>query len=279
VAYVTPNLHHVAPPDKEEEHVSQWQTIWEATYQPNLAGLDPKGDVTLNLSGWNSAYTGQPIPEGEMKEWVESTVGRILSLHPKKVLEIGCGTGLLLFRIAPHCVHFCGTDISPASLRYIEEQLATQQLPGVSLMHRVAYDFSGIEEHAYDVVVLNSVAQYFPSIDYLVRMLSGAVNMVRPGGAIFLGDIRSLPLLEAFHTSIELQRASASTSQQELLERIGKQLAKEKELTIDPALFLALKGQFPQISHVEIQHKRGRSHNELTRFRYDVLIHIQREVC
>ena len=61
-------------------------------------------------------------------------------------------------------------------------------------------------------MILNSVVQYFPSIEYLVRVLEGAVQAVAEGGYIFVGDVRSLPLLEAFHTSVELQRASAALS-------------------------------------------------------------------
>jgi cyclopropane fatty-acyl-phospholipid synthase-like methyltransferase len=43
-----------------------------------------------------------------MQEWVDRTVERILSLQPQRVLEIGCGMGLLLFRIAPHCSYYFG---------------------------------------------------------------------------------------------------------------------------------------------------------------------------
>ena len=51
-----------------------------------------------------------------MLEWVEHTVGRILSLRPRRVLEIGCGTGMLLFRIAPLCEHYHGLDISASAI-------------------------------------------------------------------------------------------------------------------------------------------------------------------
>src|SRR6185369_16857987 len=48
----------------------------------------------------------------------------------------------------------------------------------------------------------------------------------------------------------------------------------EEELLLDPALFTALKDRFPSIGGVEVQLQRGRAHNELTRFRYQVLLHV-----
>jgi SAM-dependent methyltransferase len=81
----------------------------------------PHQDPTFNTIGWNSSYTGRPIPEAEMQEWMESTVERILSLHPRRVLEIGCGTGLLLFRFAPRCTQYYGTDFSQAALRSLRD--------------------------------------------------------------------------------------------------------------------------------------------------------------
>ena len=56
--------------------------------------------------------------------------------------------------------------------------------------------------------MINSVVQYFPTVDYLVRVLEGAARIVKPGGTIFVGDVRSLPLLETFHLSVELYRAA-----------------------------------------------------------------------
>ena len=58
-------------------------------------------DPTFDTSGWNDSYTGEPIPPTQMREWVDGTVARIRGLAPRRVLEIGCGTGLLLFRVAP----------------------------------------------------------------------------------------------------------------------------------------------------------------------------------
>ena len=53
-----------------------------------------------------------------------------------------------------------------------------------------------------------------------------------------------------------------------------KGIRQEGELLIDPEFFSAVRQRWPQITHVEIQLKRGRAHNELTRFRYDVVLHV-----
>jgi amino acid adenylation domain-containing protein len=252
------------------KQISGWQEVWDETYRQRGAQEDP----TFNIIGWNNSYTGTPITVEEMHEWVEQAAQRVRALKPSRVLEIGCGVGLLLFRIAPHCTRYCGTDFSPVALRYVEEQLKTLNLPQVSLLRRTAEEFSGFDPGSFDAVVLNSVVQYFPHIDYLVRVLEGAVKVVRPGGSIFLGDVRSLPLLDAFHTSVELDRAPASLPISQLQQRVRKRMVEEEELVIDPAFFFALQRYLPQISRVQIEPKRGRHHNELTRFRYEVILHV-----
>src|SRR5262249_19557343 len=60
---------------------------------------------------------GEPIPPDEMREQVDETVERIRSLRPRRILEIGCGTGLLLFRLAPDCDRYVGTDFSTIALK------------------------------------------------------------------------------------------------------------------------------------------------------------------
>jgi hypothetical protein len=160
------------------------------------------------------------------------------------------------------------------ALDYIQQQVEKSQLPQVLLLHRPAGEFARVEAGAFDVVLLNSVVQYFPSVEYLVRVLEGAVQAVVEGGYIFVGDVRSLPLLEAFHASVELQRASAVLSTQVLRERVHRRMRQEQELVLDPAFFRALARHLPQIRQVEIQPKRGWHHNELTQFRYDVLLQV-----
>lgn len=252
------------------ERVSDWQTIYDGAYQQEVSSSDP----TFNTSSWDSSYTGKPFPEPEMREYVEHTVETILAFKPKHVLEIGCGTGLLLFRIAPHCQTYVGTDISKIALNYVQHHATSQtNLPPLTLRQQEANDFIGLEDYRFDCIILNSIVQLFPDIEYLVEVLEEAVQLLAPGGFIFVGDVRHLHLLELFHTSVQLYRAEPATSTLLLRQRIQWAVAQDKEILIDPEFFYAIQQHVPQISQVQIQLKRGLFHNEFNRFRYNVTLH------
>src|SRR3954462_15541932 len=102
------------------------------------------GALTLNVKGWDSTYTGQPIPAEEMREWVEGTVERLLALEHRRVLEVGCDSGLLLFRVAPHAERYRGVDFSPVALARGRAGLDRLALPQVELARGTADDWSGI---------------------------------------------------------------------------------------------------------------------------------------
>jgi len=201
-----------------------------------------------------------------------------LSLHPQRVLEIGCGTGLLLSRIAPHCTQYWGTDFSLKALQHVQKlQQTIKELDHIHLLHRMADEFEDIAANTFDMVILNSIVQYFPNIDYLLRVLEGAIHVVRPGGYIFVGDVRNFSLLKAYHASVQLHHAPSSLTRAQLRQRVQQHMDREEELTINPTFFIALKQYSPKLNHVQIHLKRGRRHNELTRFRYEVILHVGTE--
>lgn len=258
----------------QTQQIQHWKTLYDQTYHA------ADHNQPFNITGWNSSYTGEPIAIEQMQEWISDRVDQILALNPQRVLEIGCGTGLLLFEIAPHCKEYVGTDFSTASIASIQPQL--EQLPQVKLLHRMATDFEDINTGAFDVVILNSIVQYFPSQDYLLQVLEGAIQTVAPGGVVFIGDVRSLPLLTAFHAWMKFSQADAGIERSQLRQSVERSHFEEPELAIAPEFFQALRGssasrsvRFPRIQHVQIRLSRGRSQNEMTQFRYNVLLHIE----
>jgi amino acid adenylation domain-containing protein len=272
VAYVVPEVdgEWADGADGALEQVEGWESLFDDTYAAGEE--DGAADPTLNLVGWNSSYTGEPIPREEMREWTERTVERILALRPRRVLEIGCGTGLLLFRVAPHVEAYHGTDFSAAALDHVRRH--ARGIPGVRLSRRPADRLDGLDGEGFDTVVLNSVAQYFPRVDYLLRVLEGAAAVLRPGGTIFVGDVRSLPLLPAFHSSVERFRAPGGLPAEQLRARVRRGVAEEQELAVAPAFWEALRARVPRIGRVEAQVKRAAHDNEVSRYRYDVVLRL-----
>jgi amino acid adenylation domain-containing protein len=264
-----------SPPtaDLEATQVERWQSIYDDIYREQARS---EQDEALNLRVWINSYTGQPFSEEEILESVDDSAQRILSLRPKRVLEIGCGTGLIMFRVAPFCDFYFGTDISQEALRLLSQQIEKggQALPEIKLATRAADDFSDLPSDFFDVIVINEVAQYLPGAGYLRRVIEGALSVVRPGGSIFVGGVRSLPLLEAFHASVQLAQAPTSQTIGQFRNQVQQRILQEKELLFDPEFFFELPSQLPRLSHVHCELKGGHHRNEFTKFRYDVVLRV-----
>ncbi|MHB9858115.1 amino acid adenylation domain-containing protein [Streptomyces sp. YIM S03343] len=252
------------------DELDQWRDIWDTAYDEPDADVDPSFDIR----GWTSSYTGEPIPAEEMRDWVDRTAERVLSREPQSVLDVGCGTGLILHAVAPHCKRYWGTDFSAVALARLRRAAADpDRFPGDVQLHECAADrLDRLPDQQFDVVLLNSVVQYFPDEEYLARVIAGALPRLAPGGAVVVGDVRSLPLLEAFHASVELHKAAPDVSADALRKLVRRRAAEEEELVIDPRFFLALQARLPGIAGVRILPKHGGYDNELTRFRYDVIL-------
>ena len=139
----------------------------------------------MDFRGWNSSYTDDPIPLEEMVEWRSATVDRIMALQPRRVLEIGVGSGLVLAQMAPVCVEYWGTDFSAPTIQTLQAAVAAQSWGDrVRLRVQPADVADGLPQGHFDVVVLNSVVQYFPSAGYLAEVLAVAMRSAGTGWGI-----------------------------------------------------------------------------------------------
>lgn len=266
---------YIIPDSAPSEQSLKWGEVWNDVYR----GVDKTVDEGFDIRGWNDSYTGLPLRPLEIRDWIDCTAQRILALKPKRLLEQGCGTGLLFFRLAEHCQTFVGCDIANEGIASIRRQMQKmgKQWNHVQLDVRPADDISNLQEKYFDTVVINSVIQYFPDASYLLKVIENLVSLVESGANIFLGDIRNLTLLEAFHTSVCLFKATGNSQIKNLNQSIKQRLSEESALVLDPQFFYLLPKLFPRIRSVEIQLKRGVYQNELNRFRYDVILHVADE--
>ncbi len=239
----------------ERAHVEEWQGVYEGEYTDRTTAL-----LGEDYSGWTSSEDGTPIPFAEMQRWRRDAVSRIRSVlpdRPARVAELGVGGGLILSGLAtdPAVEEYWGTDLSPTVIAALERDLAAVDLPArVVVRAQPADDVTGLPTGHFDAVVVNSVIQYLPGLDHLRSVIEGALTLLAPGGSVFVGDVRHHGLLEHFHggdrRAIEL----------------------EKELLVDPDWFAGLVGTLPGVTGVDIRLKDADDDNELSRYRYDVVV-------
>ena len=272
LAYVVPN------PSAKTQETGHWQVLWDEAYKGNVAGeKEAENDLqvedqTFNTSGWLNSFTGRQHDQSHMKEWLDATVERILRLKPKRVLEIGCGTGMILYRVAPECESYTGVDFSQSALELIGQQTKSMGMNNVSLIQSAADALQLDGQVPFDLVIINSVVQYFPSSDYLLDVLNNAAKLLTGDGHIFVGDVRYSPLKGVFHSAIELAKAPASLTLPELKERVAEHVENDGELLIHTDFFGNLPKNISKLSHVNVQLKRGHYVNEMSGYRYDVLL-------
>jgi 2-polyprenyl-3-methyl-5-hydroxy-6-metoxy-1,4-benzoquinol methylase len=254
--------------ENQSERVHQCQVLFDQAYGSGQS-------YQPSFIAWNSSYTNAPIPAEQMQEWLSATVARIAGYRPAHVLEIGCGVGLIVRDLAPCCQTYFGVDVSEAAIVSLQRWLRDQkEYRHVTVSRRGADELGDLDPGSFDTVILNSVIQYFPDVDYLLKVLGQAVELVAPGGRVFIGDIRHRGLLRVFYSSVQLARASHSLRAGDLRGRVARAPARERELCIDPEFFSELTAQITGIGAAEILLRRGSADNELTRYRYDAVLHV-----
>jgi amino acid adenylation domain-containing protein len=268
VAYIVPQ--NFDPGQQRRRRLaSHWQTIWSREYRETSSTIK---DSTFNTAGLRSSYDDVLIDEAALRENVEETCRRIRALGPKNILDLGCGSGLLLFSLAPQCDRYVGVDFSSEAIAALKSETESRGLSCVQVLEQAVDEDTNIEAGSFDVVLLNTVIQYFPDTDYLASVLDNALRALRPGGTVFIGDVRELGSLDAFHGAV-VQAKAADTDDMPTLRAEWRRIAeRETELVFDPAWFEAFAATRPGVTSVETALKEGRFSNELVDFRYDIIL-------
>nr|WP_051915528.1 non-ribosomal peptide synthetase [Streptomyces aureocirculatus] len=265
VGYVVPGADLPAAVAAEQQ-VEGWAQIYDRVYADARA---PWGE---DFTGWDSSYTGRPIPLPEMREWRDATVQRIAAEQPSRILELGVGSGLLMARLVGRVAEYWGTDLSAEVVERLGREVAAAGYADVStLRHQAADDVSGLPRGHFDLVVLNSVAQYFPDAGYLDRVLTQALPLLAPGGRILVGDVRNAATLHLFHSGVR-RAQRPEDSPQAARTAVTRAMLLEPELALAPAWFTHWAAR-NAVAGVNVRIRSGRVHNELTRHRYDVVLH------
>lgn len=251
---------------EEEETVSEKmrEDLWD--YVGETASDEISG------GGWRSAYDGKPFTKQEMDEYADNVLTKLYPyLKPESnVLEIGCSSGITMFKLAPLVSRYVGLDLSAKILSKTSEQAVLAGHDNVQLHHLWAHQVDQLEEGDFDVIILNSVIQNFSGLNYLRQVLKKSSMLLRDRGLIFCGDLLDLDLKKDLEDSFLQYQKSG---------QVGAHITKldwSEDLFIKKEFLIDLCVDIPAIDQVRFSEKIGKTINELTRFRFDALLSLNK---
>lgn len=127
------------------------------------------------------AAKGVPVAPELHRETVLQPTLALLELEPEhEVLEIGCGSGIMLREIETRVKRAVGTDLSQAML---------DRFPGASTTYCAPANAQPFTGEQFDRILMFSITHYFPDMDYFLSVLNKATSLLRRGGIFLAGDV------------------------------------------------------------------------------------------
>ncbi len=249
--------------DEVEKSELMDQKLWE--FMGKTAADDIAG------GGWFTSYTGEPFTREEVKEFADNLEKKLSPLIHKRmrVLEIGCASGISMYRLAPLVGFYYGTDLSQVIIDKNKERVKKEQI-NIKLACLPAHEIDKLEENPFDLILMNSVIQDFHGHNYLRKVIAKCLNLLGENGYLFIGDVmdqdRKKVLVKELMDFKEAHQDKNYKTKTEW----------DTELFVAPGFFEDLASEFPGIQEVTISDKIYTIENELTKFRYDVLIRVDK---
>ena len=234
--------------------------------------MGQKATDEITGGGWLTSYTGEPFSKAEMDEYGDSTLKKLQPLlhNEMRVLEIGCASGITMYRIAPHVGFYYGADLSSVIIEKNRERNRVEGIENIALACVPAHQIDSIEEKDFDMVIINSVIQDFQEYNYLRKALRKAVDMLGNNGYLFVGDIMDLDLKEQLiRELVEFKAANRGRGYRTKTDF-------SSELFVSREFFEDFQAENKVVSSLEFSGKIFTIENELTKFRYDALFRINK---
>ncbi|MCP5050461.1 MAG: amino acid adenylation domain-containing protein, partial [bacterium] len=223
--------------------------------------------------GWSSSFTGEPFSKEEMDQYGDNVLEKLrpLLLKEARVLEVGCASGITMYRIAPLVGYYHGTDLSEVMIRRNRERVEAEGHTNIDLTCAAAHQLESIQGADYDIVIINSVIQAFPGHNHLRGVIGQCIDKLADRGSLFLGDVMDQDLKESLISEIMAFRNANRGRGYKTKTDFSD------ELFISRYYFEDLSVEDSRIREMDFSSKLHTIENELTRFRYDVLLTVDKQ--
>src|SRR5580698_3956090 len=157
-----------------------------------MTGTAPAGNADVaELAKLDSGASGFWDAHGEFRplHLLNPLRTRFISeraaLKGRRVLDVGCGGGLLAESLAREGAHVTGIDLAPAMIEVARLHAASS---GLAVDYRLAGAEQLLSEApaGFDVLTCMEMLEHVPEPAAMVRTLSA---LVRPGGALFVSTL------------------------------------------------------------------------------------------
>lgn len=263
--------------DETDKHVEGWEVHFDRNMYTDLDVTDPS-TIGRDFKGWVSMYDGNDMNKTELNDWLDDTIE---ALHDGQaaghVLEIGTGSGMILFNLRTGLESYVGLEPSKSAAAFANNVISSlPALAGKAEVHvGTAADIGHLNALRPDLVIINSVAQYFPTREYLANLVETLVHLPTVK-RIFFGDMRSHATNTQFLAARAIHALGNNTTKENARKKMTEVEEHEEELLVAPAFFTSLKDQFPGlVKHVEILPKNLSATNELSAYRYAAVLHLR----
>ena len=227
-------------------------------------------DDDIAGGGWVNSYSGDKFTRQEMDEYGDNALNKLLPHlnETSRVLEIGCASGITMFRIAPHVGVYYGTDLSQTIIDYNQKVCEERDIQNVQLACLEAEKITELEARDFDVIIINSVVQCFSGHNYLRNIIKDLVDMLADQGKIFLGDLYDQSRKKAMISSMKDYKKTHLS--------FKTKIDFSNELFVDKEFLNDLKFDFSAIKRIEHTDKVATVNNEMTEFHYDSILYIDK---
>lgn len=176
----TPGIRHVLTPDDdpaEEGWRQEVALLWD--------GIS-RADDPLEAAGFN--LSGGLVTAYEVEHYARYVAGLVTESGPAAVLEIGFGSGLVLWQLAGTVSMLSGIDPASAAVAAAERWAEEADVFG-DFMTGFADEVDKLLPGPHDAVLLASTVQFFPSEEYFRGVLDGVARVLRPGGTAVVAEV------------------------------------------------------------------------------------------
>ncbi len=114
------------------------------------------------------------------------TIKIFKKLNVLHVLDLGCGSGRHLVKLAREGFDVVGLDYSVIAAKLAEEHLNKEDLPGKVYTGDYRYDLENFKEKSFDAVVSVSSLHYIASESELAKIFGSISQILKKNGVLFL---------------------------------------------------------------------------------------------